>query len=119
MAEPRRGCGTDPRARELHRHSRRRRLQDVAQPDHRGPAPGGGLAESGARGRAGSIDLRSGVYAETAEQAGHTVTHIDFARIDFPPLQTADRLNLGVMSESLKPAAVIATADQVALTFPP
>jgi putative NADPH-quinone reductase len=58
-------------------------------------------------------------YADAAEQAGHSVTRIEVADIEFPMLRTQEEFKSGTPLASLKPAAdAIVWADHIVLVFP-
>ena len=58
-------------------------------------------------------------YAEGARIAGHQVTTIDLATLDFPLLTSAADFEHGAVPESLKPAqAAILGAEHIVLVFP-
>jgi putative NADPH-quinone reductase len=44
-------------------------------------------------------------YADAAEQAGHSVTRIEVADIEFPMLRTQEEFKSGTPPAALKPAA--------------
>ena len=58
-------------------------------------------------------------YADAASQAGHEVSRIEIAGIEFPMLRTKEEFNSGTPPISLKPAAdAIVAADHIVLVFP-
>lgn len=58
-------------------------------------------------------------YAEAAQAAGHSVTRIDIAALDFPLLRTQDAFEHGAVPESLRPAQdAIVAAEHIVLVFP-
>jgi putative NADPH-quinone reductase len=58
-------------------------------------------------------------YAEGAALAGHSITRIEIAHIEFPLLRTAEEFNSGEPPASLKPAAdAIVASDHIVLIFP-
>ena len=58
-------------------------------------------------------------YAEGAREAGHTVSRIDLARIDFPLLRTQIDFQEGVMPPSLNKARdALTAADHIVFVFP-
>jgi len=58
-------------------------------------------------------------YADAAAQAGHSVTRIEIAGVDFPLLRTPEEFNSGTPPASLKPAVdAIVAADHIVLIFP-
>ncbi|WP_159591027.1 NAD(P)H-dependent oxidoreductase [Chelativorans xinjiangense] len=58
-------------------------------------------------------------YAEGAEAAGHKVTRIDLARIDFPLLRSQEDFLSGSMPEALVPAKeAILEAEHLVFVFP-
>jgi putative NADPH-quinone reductase len=58
-------------------------------------------------------------YADAARQAGHEVTRIDLATLDFPMLRTQDEFQHGPIPDTLKPAqAAILGAEHIVLVFP-
>jgi putative NADPH-quinone reductase len=58
-------------------------------------------------------------YADAAAQAGHSVTRIEIADIEFPLLRTPEGFNSGTPPASLKPAVdAIVAADHIVLIFP-
>ncbi|WMT73401.1 NAD(P)H-dependent oxidoreductase [Bradyrhizobium sp. Ash2021] len=58
-------------------------------------------------------------YADAATQAGHAVTRVEIAGLDFPLLGSAEQFNSGEVPPSLKPAAgAIAASDHIVLIFP-
>jgi putative NADPH-quinone reductase len=58
-------------------------------------------------------------YADAASQAGHEVSRIEIAGIEFPMLRTQEEFNSGTPPTSLKPAAdAIVAADHIVLVFP-
>jgi len=61
----------------------------------------------------------AGAYADGAQQAGHAVTCIDLATLDFPMLRNADEFEHGPIPDTLKPAqAAILAAEHIVLVFP-
>ena len=58
-------------------------------------------------------------YAHAAAQAGHSVTRVEIAGIEFPLLRTQEEFNSGTLPASLKPAVnAVAEADHIVLIFP-
>src|ERR1700730_7627655 len=58
-------------------------------------------------------------YADAASQAGHEVSRIEIAGIEFPMLRTQEEFNSGTPPASLKSAAeAIVAADHIVLVFP-
>lgn len=58
-------------------------------------------------------------YADAAFRAGHGVTQIDLALLDFPLLRTQAEFEHGPIPDSLKPAqAAILAAEHIVLVFP-
>ena len=58
-------------------------------------------------------------YAAGAEQAGHQVTRIDLARLNFPLLRTAAEFEHGAVPATLQPAqAALLAAEHIVLVFP-
>ncbi|WP_028345540.1 NAD(P)H-dependent oxidoreductase [Bradyrhizobium murdochi] len=58
-------------------------------------------------------------YADAATQAGHVITSVEIAGLDFPWLRTVEEFNSGVVPPPLKPAAdAIAASDHIVLIFP-
>jgi putative NADPH-quinone reductase len=58
-------------------------------------------------------------YADAAAQAGHFVTRVEIADIEFPLLRTQEEFNSGTPPASLKPAVdAITGADHIVLIFP-
>lgn len=58
-------------------------------------------------------------YAEGAEAAGHEVTRIDLARLDFPLLRTQDDFLHGSVPQELEPAKeAILRAEHLVFVFP-
>ena len=58
-------------------------------------------------------------YAEGAALAGHSVTRVEIARIEFPLLRTAEEFNSDEPPASLKPAVdAILASDHVVVIFP-
>jgi putative NADPH-quinone reductase len=58
-------------------------------------------------------------YAEAAAQAGHEVSRVEIAHIEFPLLRTQEDFNSGTPPASLKPAGdAIVAADHIVLIFP-
>lgn len=58
-------------------------------------------------------------YADAASQAGHEVSHIEIAGIEFPMLRTQEEFNSGTPPASLKPAVdAVVAADHIVLIFP-
>ena len=61
----------------------------------------------------------AGAYADGAQQAGHAVTCIDLATLDFPMLRNADEFEHEPIPDTLKPAqAAILAAEHIVLVFP-
>lgn len=58
-------------------------------------------------------------YADAAAQAGHSVSCVGIAGIEFPLLRTQEQFNSGAPPASLKPAVdAIVAADHLVLIFP-
>ena len=58
-------------------------------------------------------------YADAASQAGHDVSRVEIAGIEFPMLRTQEEFNSGTPPAFLKPAAeAIVAADHIVLVFP-
>jgi putative NADPH-quinone reductase len=58
-------------------------------------------------------------YADAASPAGHEVSHIEIAGIEFPMLRTQEEFNSGTPPASLKPAVdAVVAADHIVLIFP-
>ena len=58
-------------------------------------------------------------YLDGAKAAGHSVTPIDLAALDFPLLGSAAEFEHGAIPESLKPAqAALLGAEHIVLVFP-
>ena len=58
-------------------------------------------------------------YADAAVQAGHSVSRVEIAGIEFPLLRTQKEFNSGAPPASLKPAVdAIVAADHLVLIFP-
>jgi putative NADPH-quinone reductase len=58
-------------------------------------------------------------YADAAAQAGHSVTRVEIAGIEFPLLRTQEEFKSGTPPASLKPAVdAIVAADHIVLIFP-
>jgi putative NADPH-quinone reductase len=58
-------------------------------------------------------------YADAAAQAGHSVSCVGIAGIEFPLLRTQEQFNPGAPPASLKPAVdAIVAADHLVLIFP-
>ena len=58
-------------------------------------------------------------YADAASQAGHRVSRIEVAGIEFPMLRTKEEFNSGTPPASLKPAVdAIVAAGHTVLVFP-
>jgi len=58
-------------------------------------------------------------YADAASQAGHDVSRVEIAGIEFPMLRTQEEFNSGTPPASLKPAAeAIVAADHIVFVFP-
>src|ERR1700676_5638722 len=58
-------------------------------------------------------------YADAASKAGHDVSRIEIAGIEFPMLRSQEEFNSGTPPASLKPAAdAIIAADHIVLVFP-
>jgi putative NADPH-quinone reductase len=58
-------------------------------------------------------------YADAAAKAGHRVSRVGIAGIEFPLLRTQEEFNTGATPESLKPAVdAIVAADHLVLIFP-
>jgi putative NADPH-quinone reductase len=58
-------------------------------------------------------------YADAATKAGHSVSRVGIADIEFPLLRTQEEFNSGAPPESLKPAVdAIVAADHLVLIFP-
>ena len=57
-------------------------------------------------------------YADAAAQAGHSITRVKIAGIEFPMLRTQEESNSGAQPASLKPAVdAIVSADHIVLVF--
>jgi putative NADPH-quinone reductase len=58
-------------------------------------------------------------YAQGATQAGHAVTRIDVASLDFPWLQTKEAFETGQLPDALRPAQeAIGQADHLCIVYP-
>jgi putative NADPH-quinone reductase len=58
-------------------------------------------------------------YAQGAEAAGHKVTRIDVARLDFPLLRTKEEWEHGTAPEDIKQAqGTLAWAEHIAIFYP-
>ncbi len=58
-------------------------------------------------------------YAEGAKEAGHTVSRVEIARIDFPLLRTQEDFMHGTMPPRLKQARdALVAADHIVIVFP-
>jgi putative NADPH-quinone reductase len=56
-------------------------------------------------------------YADAAAQAGHSVSRVEIAGVEFPLLRAQEDFNTGTPPDSLKPA-VDAILDHIVLIFP-
>ncbi len=58
-------------------------------------------------------------YAQGAEQAGHAVTRVEVARLEFPWLRTKEEFEKGPLPDVLRPAqAAIGQADHLVIVYP-